>query len=457
VRSIRADDTQGKAVAEKMWFSIYFPTYGTDSQGEESFTIHRINPPKADQMPPKNIADGWKQYRSGALTTAFKQSIDKPVNAVRVDLPAARVGDKNYVLNIEFDHIPRLANVKELEILVGYQPATEAAGGGGVCNPANPVSWTIAFAVYDADKQGNPTEQISTDDQGTPQQKTLTFSVQCATKDQLKAMAPPTAPQVLVESVQLKQLLENAIAKENTWKTQLAAVKPETWTTDTLSKSVAALKTQVAQLLADENAFKTQLESLIKTTGRTDIMPERAKQFEDLNKGIQETLNRLNAPTIDPVNITFGLLITNNAIGKLINDKTTALTKLAAPAVAAVAGTECKSVGGECKDICPDEDYGPLDCPEGQRCCETTTAAPTLGVPTAADLDAMPNTKVLIITQTETNAQYKYVKQDDTWKYVGFAASGSTTFQPVAAGMQTNFTSQGLLTVYSKDKWGFVT
>ncbi len=412
VRSIRVDDTQGKAATDKMWFSIYFPTYSTDSQGEETFTIHRINAPKADAMPPKDTANGWKQYRSGALTTPFKQSIDKPVNAVRVDLPAARVGDKNYVLNIEFDHIPRLANVKELEILVGYQPATEAAGGGK-CDPASPVSWTITFTIYDADKQGNPTEQVSTDDQGTPQQKTLTFSVQCATKDQLKAMAPPTAPQVLVESVQLKQLLEKAITDENAWKTKLAAVKPETWTTDTLEKSVAALKTQLAQLLADENTFKTQLESLLKATGRTDIMPERNKLFEDLTKDIQATITNLNAAKIDPIRIKDDLqLIRNGDLTLLISAKTTALTKLAAP--------------------------------------------PTPAVPTIEELELMPEGTVIIMTNPNASIKDKIVKQADIWRYTAFLAGTSTTFSPVAAESQKPYSSQELINTYAGYKWELI-
>ncbi len=336
VRSIRVDDTQGNASPDTMWFSIYFPTYSTDTQEEESFTIHRINPPKADTMPPKDSINGWKQYRSGPLTkNPLKQSINKPVNTVRVDLPAARAGDKNYVLNIEFDHIPRLANVKELEILAGYKPTTQAAGGGGACNPATPVSWTIAFSVYDADRQGNPTEQISTDDQGVPQQKTLTFSVQCATKDQLKAMAPPTAPQALVESVQLKQLIENAITKENTWKTQIAAVKPETWTNDKLAGSVSALKQQLTQLLADENAFKTQLESLIKSTGRTDIMPARENLFENLSNDTQRCLNELNREKINPEPIGKDISLIKADLTELIKLKTATLTKLAAPTAAA--------------------------------------------------------------------------------------------------------------------------
>ncbi len=398
VRSIRVDDTQGKAATEKMWFSIYFPTYGTDSQGEESFTIHRINAPKPDTMPPKNTANGWKNDRSIALTTALKQGVDKPVNAVRVDLPAARVGDKNYVLNIEFDHVPRLANVKELEILAGYTPTAEAKGVGG-CNPSTPVSWTAAFAVYDADKQGNPTEQLSTDDQGTTQQKTVMFSVQCATKDQLKAAAAPAVPQVLVEPVQLKQLIENAIIKENTWKTQLAAAKPETWTTETLSKSVAALKIQIAQLLADENAFKIQLESLIKSTGRTDIMPERTTIIQALNNDTQTTLNALNAAKIDPALVGKDLQSLSGDLTRLINQKTSALAKLAAPAIAPTA---------------------------------PTTAAPATKVPTTAELDVMPEGTTAIITISDLNDQQnKYVKQpgeQNLWKWTEYKPKEATAF-----------------------------
>ncbi|MEM2915908.1 MAG: hypothetical protein QXT19_00915 [Candidatus Woesearchaeota archaeon] len=422
VRNIRVDDTQGKAAAEKMWFSIYFPTYGTDPQGEETFTIHRINPPRIDQMPPKNAANGWQQYRSGALTTAFKQAVDKPINQVRIDLPAAKVGGKSYVLNIEFDHIPRLANVKQLEILVGYSPVAEATRGIAGCNPQVPITWTAVFTIYDADRQGNPTEQVSTDpDEGTLQQKTVTFNVQCATKDQLKAMAPPAVPQALVEAVQLRQLLEKAIADENAWKTKLAAIKPETWTPENLASSVSALKTQLAQLLADENTFKTQLESLIKSTGRTDIMPEREKLFGELINDTQNTITDLNAEKINTTRIQEDLqIIRSGDLTLLINAKTRALTKLAAPAPAA------------------------------------QTVVTPAGVPTVEELELMPEGTTIIMTQPSTNIKDKIVKQADIWRYTAFLSGTSQTFSPVATESQKSYSSKELIEAYSGYKWEFV-
>jgi hypothetical protein len=233
VKNIRVDDTLGAPIqaAQPMWFSIYFPTYGADVQGEESFTVHRITAP-GDQknMPPKG-AQGWLQYRSAALPANLdKQSVQRPQNNVRVTLPPPTATQPGMLVSIDFDHVPRLGNVQAMEILVKYQPAQAAAGPQQpTCDPKTPVTWKAVFTIYDADRHGNPTEQISVDPESGEQQiKDVSFQVQCALPT---ALVTPTGPPVVTgdDSVWLQSLvsfLQQQSSTADLWASSLAPISP---------------------------------------------------------------------------------------------------------------------------------------------------------------------------------------------------------------------------------------
>ncbi len=179
VKSISIEDAQLKPSTEKSWLSIYFPTYGADAPGEERYEVHRINAPDANQMPQKG-SQGWS--RSEGVLAQGQISPQEPLKTITFTMLDSN--NKPQTARMQLQHFSHFPGFNQLEILVGYplpggqQQASDPCTGDAAKRPSIP--WTATFTIYDADKQGNPTDQISTDPEtGTPQQRTMTFNVRC--------------------------------------------------------------------------------------------------------------------------------------------------------------------------------------------------------------------------------------------------------------------------------------
>jgi hypothetical protein len=172
----------GLASSEKMWFLIVFPKFSESVKGEESYEIYRVTPP-GSKFPAKDPTFGWNNVPKSALAVfAGKQSPDKPTNVASFTL-----GVNGAPVTIEFKKLTGYT-AKEIQILAEYSPPAEQPKGQTACDTKQPVRWSAVFTVYDADRSGNPTEQISTDPEtGEQQQKIIDVYVRCMTPEQIKA------------------------------------------------------------------------------------------------------------------------------------------------------------------------------------------------------------------------------------------------------------------------------
>lgn len=178
----------GAASTEKMWFLIDFPKFGEETKGEESFDIYRLTPP-GGKFPAKDAASGWAGIPKSALAMySNKQSPDMPVNKATFTL-----GTGGPSITIEFKKLQGYT-AKNIQIVAEYSPPAEQPKGQTACETKQPVKWTAVFTIYDGDRSGNPTEQISTDpESGDPQQKVVDVYVRCVTPEQIKAEAEAAA------------------------------------------------------------------------------------------------------------------------------------------------------------------------------------------------------------------------------------------------------------------------
>lgn len=443
VRNINVDTIDGKPATEPIWFSIYFPNYINDAPGEETFTIHRITPPgNQETIPSKSMTEGWKQFRSGPLYGPIKQAVDKPVNTVSFRLPAANIS-KEMNVNIEFGHISGFTKVRQLEILVGYIPGKEAAKTASGCDASKQVTWNALLSIYDADRQGNPTEQISTDPEtGEEQQKTIAFQVQCATKAQYAALKPLTTAPVLSDSAQLQMLLKQAIDNTQQWVQSLQAVQPKTkWLAPgfdlNLGKGgVQETKILISNIMAGVSLQRNQIGQLMTKVNKSDLMP--AQKLNEVDSALQTVLTDLNAATIDPVKIDVSITLAATRILELgLNNWVALETKFAgAQGTTGAPGTPAQAAA-----------------PAAQT-STTVLKAPT--GQTAEELDRLSEGTVILITTFGGLQQQKYVKQPEYgWTFVAWRSDPVTypAAQFTAIDNPRTFTSQELIEVNGKDKW----
>jgi hypothetical protein len=171
---------EGGALSQGTYkFLINFPNYGANP-AESNYEIWQINP--AATNPEPNARDGWLSFKVGSTPIySGKQTTGQLKNTAPFTFKSGR-NDVSGV--IEFDRM--VFQVQALQVLVTYAPPKAASAATPAC-PKDPITWTALFTIYDADRQGNPTNQVSTDpENGKQQQIDVNFKVQCANADQVK-------------------------------------------------------------------------------------------------------------------------------------------------------------------------------------------------------------------------------------------------------------------------------
>lgn len=387
ITDVKVSKSDGTAYDQPVYFSIHFPTYKLDA-GEENYNIYRLTPPT--QALPQKGTNGWAQYRGTIVPMPTgKQSAQKPLNTVTFTIPPASAFQQPLTVTVTFERIIGFSNANELEVAFAYekpQPAT----GPKVCDPSKPLTWFATFTIYDADRHGNPSEQVSTDpDTGEEQKKTIDFKVQCAQPAAIVAAGAPPKQVGLVPEAQLVQLITANKGTDEARRAKLAAVKPATvWVTGiNLPLAVSNLKIDLMTESAGLDQFKTYLDSLaaqLPAERRVLVLPNFAAQLADLKAAITATNAELDKASIDPALVENAL---NAVIAKLqliIDAQASTLTALGKPAAGgAPAGAKtCKDLSGECgipSDTCSERGRQPLyeatDCSE---CCKlAVTAAPS--------------------------------------------------------------------------------
>lgn len=187
-----ADPLSGRVFDQRRWFLIEFPNYGAEGE-EQNFNVYMLNPTLTSR-PQRQAANGWLGYQP-VRVAGDRQSSQKPMNHVEFNV-AAVPGGPPYKATLEFARVFGFTPPPQsLQILVEYSTA--------VAQPTDPcpedvskapaLPWKATFTIYDADRHGNPSDQVSTDPEtGEKQQKTVQFFVQCIPKE--KAIVAPPAP-----------------------------------------------------------------------------------------------------------------------------------------------------------------------------------------------------------------------------------------------------------------------
>jgi hypothetical protein len=372
------------AATAKYRFLISFPDYGKNpTAGDAKYEIRLINPSAPDNLEP-TAQKGWLNYAGEVLATG-QQSTELPTNDVSFTYKS---GFKDVSGSIQFSRV--VFNVNALQILVTYNPPGDKAGAAG-CNAEKQLTWKAIFTVYDADRQGRQTEQVSTDPEtGEQQQKQITFQVQCASKSQVaKIAAPPVAFDAAVKTLitdfttlretTAKQITElDAYAKDSNSDTALMAAQQKV--IETLNgiasdkRDISIALSAVARSINDP-ARKASVQNLAVFKQITDT----ATMIDNSVKTIQAALPG-EAPkvrdTIKAVMRQLGVLVAgaNDAL-KLLGAPTAV-----APTAEEIAATKCIAPN-ECKeesmctatfnlDVPAGTPLGKLDCTEGKICCK---------------------------------------------------------------------------------------
>jgi len=340
----------------KYGFLINFIDYGK-GPSEAKYEVRMINPAALDKLQ-RNERTGWLDSAQKEVLATGQQSPDNPKNRITFTIPGTAAKPETSVV-LDFDRV--VFSVDKMQILAIYTPTGKEAERKG-CDRNTPIPWKAYFTIYDADRQGNPSEQISTDPEtGEQQQKQVQFFVQCAPKSAVQEAE--AAPKEFEAAAKILIAMLNNLKKEES----KAIEKARNITNEKKDAIIAFLKQLAsnernAQIAISNVAANIKEEALRKSVQALTIMnalTTAADNFEAQAKMLEGTL-----PGEEKRAIETALNNTIKTLTDLQKKKDEALQKLGAPTA------ECAEVNGICQAICPDEDYGPLDCPEGTRCCE---------------------------------------------------------------------------------------
>jgi hypothetical protein len=389
VTDIRVSYADGRAYNQQMWFSVDFPLFKAES-GAENFNVYRLNVPSA-AIPPAGTG-GWAAFRAAGAFASGKQSPQNPLNTVIFNVPSTTPNAPPLTVTITFQRVTGFTNANELELAAQYNPPT-AQAATNICDAKKPVTWYANFAVYDADKHGNPTDQVSTDpDTGEAQQKSVPFQVQCAKPDTL---VKPVGPAVVIgdDNIWL-QSLASIIQQQNVisgqWNSLLVDVTPaEAGDANKVAARVATLRDNsntiksAATLALNEINRQTALlkDSVNKATVAT-VPPGIGGIIASADRSQTALTTMLSTNKFDITDINAHLAEVRDAIKEAQTGFTSATTAIqqrigaTATAPATANNATCASQGGTCgvpSDSCLAQGgqaiYNMPDCAE---CCKTT-------------------------------------------------------------------------------------
>ncbi len=451
------------AATAKYRFLINFPDYGKNpTAGDAKYEIRLINPSAPDTLEP-TAQKGWLNYAGEVLATG-QQSTELPTNDVSFTYKS---GFKDVSGSIQFSRI--VFNVNALQILVTYTPPEDKAGTAG-CNADKTLTWKAIFTVYDADRQGRQTEQVSTDPEtGEQQQKQVTFQVRCASKSQVaKITVAPVAFEAAVTG--LIALINKAKTDEQTALNEIASMKTR--------QDVAKITTYLKALAQNERdalvAINVSARSIKDEARRTSVqnlplisaLEPAAKSFEASIKVLEAAL-----PGDIATRVNEELAKTETTLKDLQSKKDDALARLSGQTVESLSYVEdtCKDVktiaSAATSMTLPTEMYGrfkeagydttdkikavcgiPQDYdlkirvePITTATTSSTTAAQTGGTaPAGQPLPAITyeTAPSAATVKQKLQGQVAYIKLANTWSFTPNVGAAKITFEP---GTQIKF------------------
>jgi len=387
ITDIRVSYADGRAYEQPLWFSIHFPLFKAES-GAESFNVYRLNVPSAT-IPPAGTG-GWATYRAAGAFANGKQSPQNPLNTVIFNVPSTVPNAPPLTVAITFQRVAGFTNANELELAVQYSKPQQQSKTE-TCEPKKLITWYANVAIYDADKHGNPTDQISTDpESGEPQQKSIPFQVQCAKPD---ALIKPTGPAVVTaDDATWLQSLASIIQQQTIivgqWNSLLADITPvEAGDTAKVSARVATLrdnsntiKSAATLALNEINRQTALLKDPANKAALADVPPGIGGIIASADRSQTALTTMLSTNTFDVLAINTRLAEVREAITEAkayLANATAAIQQRTGTAIATTGGTAtCVSQGGTCgvpSDDCITRGgqaiYNTPDCAE---CCKTT-------------------------------------------------------------------------------------
>ncbi|MEM4247540.1 MAG: hypothetical protein QXF14_04445, partial [Candidatus Woesearchaeota archaeon] len=306
----------------KYGFVINFIDYGK-SPGDAKYEVRQVNPAALDKLK-RDDRTGWLDSTTQVIATG-QQSPDTPSNRITFTIPGTATKQEVNVM-LEFDKAV-FSGTDKLQILAIYDP-TKVAGQKG-CDPNTPITWKAYFTLYDADRQGNPSEQISTDPEtGEPQQKTITFQVQCAPKSALQT-TEATAPKEFEAAAQtLIEILKNLKNEEENATNEINKLN-KTNATEIIQflKKLAQNErnAQIALVKVTTSIKEEGLKEQVRALQIMNALTTAANQFEESAKKLESTL-----PGNIPREIETALKNAEKTLETLKDKKQAALTALGA-------------------------------------------------------------------------------------------------------------------------------
>ncbi len=191
-KRVTITDSDNKPVARNIRLLIVLPKF-KDQQGEAQYEVYLVNPAAPEKLE-SNSRNGYLSFTTDLLATG--QQASGLLNQVSFKLKVPRwFGDAEFNGFLEFEHITGYQPIGDsLQILVEYVPPQERKETPGC--PQEQVTWTAVFTIYDSDRQGNPSEQVSVDPEtGEAQQRVVPFKIICKKPEEIK-IAPIVSPAI---------------------------------------------------------------------------------------------------------------------------------------------------------------------------------------------------------------------------------------------------------------------
>ena len=444
VKTANIVGADGKPYPAKLRILIDIPKFRQDPT-TASYDVYAISPSAPAVLKPEDrpgATQGWMGY-AGERVGGGKQS---PGVTNRATLtPGAPIGAAApWSGFIEFDHVTGFMPAYDaFQILIEYNPPTAAAAAApSVCTKPTDlkkeptVVWTAVFTIYDADRNGVPTEQISTDpDTGDPQQRTVAFSVKCLTADQVKAAAAPTA----AAATTVEKAKADARTILNTVVTLSKLLKPTIETQLTVDLSDPAklqfARNQVGELIKYQEPAQAGYATLVvqitplgpKNTALKTVWPAAMTEIKNAKTQLETTNPNIAKDALQKVITQLNTLLP--AQEQAANELAPSAAPTAAPtptAPAPAAPQTCDQIGGRCEvENC--EARGGTPHPEATGCPPTTTQGCCVGArldPSLLEIMSPKNEQ-----STSRTIEFKWTDPDNIGFYY-FSFSGPATYEP---------------------------
>lgn len=208
----------GKAVDETVHFLIEFPNYDPSIYARMKFFVYQLSSPQRSEL------EGYKNIKRGTLHEGvFEPNQAQQTIEFSMQVPVA-LGTERWNVRMVIDRPTgfSLFDKKNFQVRASYRPARPSVDP---CTAPFPrQSWNARFIILDSNKYGQPANypeaQVSIDPAtGEPQNKTTTFNIRCATKEEIekvKVKKPEEVKQQVYEI--LKKSLEEEKTRLNTLK-----------------------------------------------------------------------------------------------------------------------------------------------------------------------------------------------------------------------------------------------